>query len=273
MHSAIRLRVLGSGSSGNASLVAAGDTTALVEAGLSARELGKRAQAAGCDPERIAGILVSHEHADHSRGALPFARRHDIPIFCTAGTWRRIRPDDPDGVLWVRLVPSRPLRIGELEVIGFPTPHDAEESVGFRFQHAGASAVLVTDIGHISTETERAIEGASLLLIESNYDEQELHESRYPFSTRRRIASQVGHLSNGALAAYLRRRLPHSVRTVVLAHLSENTNSPELAFRTARQALDAGGRAGVRLLIARRNEPTPEVRSSAPEARRLLAFA
>ncbi len=269
MTSAIRLRVLGSGSSGNANLVTAGSTTVLVEAGLSARELGKRVRAAGTSEDRIAGVLVSHEHADHSRGALPFARRHGIPILCTAGTWNRIRPDAGD-LRWIRLVPSSPRRIGDLSVIGFPVPHDAEEPVGFRFEHGGAIAVVVTDIGHISAEMADAIEDASLLLIESNYDEQELHESRYPFSTRLRIASRVGHLSNGALAAYLRRRLPQSVRTVVLAHLSENTNSPELALRTAREALDAGGRAGVNLLIARRHEPTPEVRSAAPAPR--LAF-
>jgi len=131
--------------------------------------------------------------------------------------------------------------------------------------------VLVTDIGHISRETEAAIEDASLLLIESNYDEQELYESRYPYSTRMRIASRFGHLSNGELAAYFRRRLPDSVRTVVLAHLSENTNSPERAFEVARAALDAGGRSAVHLLVARRDELTPEVRTEVPAPQLAIA--
>jgi len=263
--------VLGSGSAGNASLISAGPTTVIVEDGFSLRESVRRIEAAGCDPEDIAAPLVSHEHGDHCRGALPLAKRRGIPIFCSAGTWSRIRNGAGDEHSWVRLVPSERVRIGDLDVLPFPTPHDAEEPVGFRFEHEDASAVFVTDIGHISRETAVAIKDVSLLLIESNYDEQELYESRYPYSTRLRIASRFGHLSNGQLAAYLRRHLPHSVRTVVLAHLSENTNSPQLAFRTAREALDAGGRSAVSLLIARRDEPTPEVRTGHPVPRLALA--
>ncbi len=256
MMTGVRLRVLGSGSSGNASLVTAGGTTVLVEAGLAGSTIEARIRAAGSDPTEVRAVFVSHEHGDHCRGALPFARRHGTPVVATAGTWRRMGGDD---CAWTRIVPTEPLRIGALTAVCFPTPHDAEEPVGFRFEHRGERAVLVTDIGHVNRETAAAIEDASLLLIESNYDEQELHESPYPFSTRLRIASEYGHLSNGALAAYLRRSLPRSVHTVVLAHLSQNTNSPELALRTAQEALEAAGRFDVRLLVARRGEPTPEV--------------
>ncbi len=259
----IGLRVLGSGSSGNAALVFSGRTLLLVEAGLSGRELGRRIRNAGRSPAEVAAVLVSHEHGDHCRGAVPFATRHGVPIACTRGTWDAI--GGAPGPCWIPLVPGQPREFESLTVHAFPTPHDAAEPVGFRFEtggRAGGGAVVhVTDFGHLSSDVADAIEGATVLLIESNHDEERLFHSRYPPSTRRRIASPEGHLSNGALALYLRRHLPDSVDTVVLAHLSENTNTPELAWRTARSALDAGGRRGVRLLVAERNTLTEEVRT------------
>lgn len=262
----ISLRVLGSGSSGNAALVSSGPTTLLVEAGLSCRELEKRIAAAGRAPSEIAAVLVSHEHGDHSRSAVPFAARHRIPVACTRGTWSFL--DTRNGAEpppWIPLTPGERRRIGTVTVSPFRVPHDAREPIGFRFERGSAVLVHATDFGHISREMEETVEGASVLLIESNYDEQQLHESRYPLAIRRRIASSRGHLSNGALALYLRRGLPESVRTVVLAHLSENTNSPELALRTARAALDAGGRGEVRLLAAERHSLTGEVRARGPD--------
>ena len=258
----ISLRVLGSGSSGNAALVSSGPTTLLVEAGLSCRELEKRIAAAGRTPEEIAAVLVSHEHGDHCRSAITFAVRHRLPVACTPGTWSCLESrNGTEAPPWIELAPDQRRRIGTVTVTPFRTPHDACDPIGFRFERGSAALVHVTDFGHISREMEAAIEGASVLLIESNYDEQQLFESRYPFSIRQRIASTRGHLSNGALALYLRRSLPDSVRTIVLAHLSENTNTPELALRTARAALDAGGRGEVRLLAAERHALTGEVRA------------
>ena len=262
----ISLRVLGSGSSGNASLVSSGPTTLLVEAGLSCRELEKRIAAAGRTPADLAAVLVSHEHGDHCRSALAFAGRHHLPVACTEGTWSRLPArNGTEPPAWIPLVPGEPRRIGTLTVHPFRTPHDALEPIGFRFERGSTALVHVTDFGHLSREIEAAVEGASVLLIESNYDEQQLFESRYPFSIRQRIASTRGHLSNGALALYLRRRLPGTVRTVVLAHLSENTNSRPLAVQTARNALDAGGRAHVRLVVAERHQVTGEVRAEPAE--------
>ena len=258
----ISLRVLGSGSSGNAALVSSGPTTLLVEAGLSRRELEKRIAAAGQTPAEIAAVLVSHEHGDHCRSAVAFAVRHRLPVACTRGTRRCLEARNGTGAPpWIELAPDQKQRIGTVTVTPFRTPHDAADPVGFRFERGSAALVHVTDFGYITREMEEAIKGASVLLIESNYDEQQLFESRYPFAIRQRIASTRGHLSNGALALYLRRNLPDSVKTVVLAHLSENTNSPELALRTARAALDGGGRDEVRLLAARRHALTDEVRA------------
>lgn len=256
----ISLRVLGSGSSGNAALISGGPTTLLVEAGLSCRELEKRIAAAGRTPSDIAAVLVSHEHGDHCRSATTFALRHGIPVACTEGTWNcLISRNGAEIPEWLPLVPRESRRIGTITATPFRTPHDAVDPIGFRFERGSAVLVHTTDFGHLSEEMEDAFEGASVLLIESNYDEQQLFESRYPFAIRQRIASTRGHLSNGALAIYLRRRLPRSVNTVVLAHLSENTNTPELALRTARTALDAGGRREVRLLVARRHDLTEEI--------------
>lgn len=245
-------------------MLRAGRTRLLVEAGFYRKALDARLTQAGLRPEQIGAVLVSHEHGDHARGALAFAAEHKLPIACSRGTWERLTAGRKNRLpRWIRLRPGRPRRIGEVTIIPFPTPHDAAESLGFRFESGSAAAVLVTDLGHLSEPVTDAIAGAQLLLVESNYDEESLWNSRYPAMLRDRIASRRGHLSNGALALYLRRGLPASVRTVVLAHLSENTNTPALAERTARRALEAADRAEVRLVVASRRDPTEPV-STAP---------
>lgn len=265
--SALHLRVLGSGSSGNAALVSGAGTSLLVEAGLSCRDLEGRLRRAGCEPASVDAVLISHEHGDHSRGALRFAARNGAPILATAGTRAGLaRVGKPAGdaaaaVEWIPLRAGEGTAVGALRVLPFRTPHDAREPVGFRIENGEEAVVLVTDFGHLSPEMESAVEGASVLLIESNYDERMLYESRYPFSTRERIASRFGHLSNGALALYLRRRLPPSVETVVLAHLSANTNTPEIARATAENALRAAGRSEVEVRVAARDTLTDPVRT------------
>lgn len=259
---AIHLRALGSGSSGNAALVTGGGSSLLVEAGFSCRELERRLTRAGCEPGSLDAVLVSHEHGDHSRGAFRFAARHDLPLFATDGTWECLLRSARNGASanGEGLLPPRrgrlrvglPGRVGAFTVVPFAIPHDAREPVGFRLEAGPEAVVLVTDFGHISPEMERAIEGASVLLIESNYDERMLYDSRYPFPLRERIASRFGHCSNGALALYLRRRLPRSVTTLLLAHLSENTNTPALALAAAEGALRAAGRPEVEVRVAAR---------------------
>ena len=267
MSSEIRLRVLGSGSSGNASLVTSGTTTLLVEAGFFRKALDARLEGAGVSPPGLTAVVVSHEHGDHGKGALPFTVEHRVPLACSKGTWDRLTRGRSNRLpKWIRLRSGRPRRLGELTVVPFAVPHDAAEPLGFRFEAGDAAAVHVTDLGHLAEPVATAIEGARLLLVESNYDEESLWQSRYPAVLRDRIASRTGHLSNGGLALYLRRRLPASVGTLVLAHLSENTNTPELAERTARAALDAAGRSDVRLVVASRHGPTEEVSTSPPAA-------
>ena len=264
MSPAIHLRALGSGSSGNAALVTGGGSSLLVEAGFSCRELERRLARAGAEPGSLDAVLVSHEHGDHSRGAFRFAARHDLPLFATDGTWERLLRSagngasaNGEGLLPPRrgrLRAGRPAPVGAFTVVPFAIPHDAREPVGFRLEAGPEAVVLVTDFGHISPEMERAIEGASVLLIESNYDERMLYDSRYPFPLRERIASRFGHCSNGALALYLRRRLPRSVTTLLLAHLSENTNTPALALAAAEDALRAAGRPEVEVRVAARRD-------------------
>ena len=264
MSPAIHLRALGSGSSGNAALVTGGGSSLLVEAGFSCRELERRLARAGAEPGSLDAVLVSHEHGDHSRGALRFAARHDLPLFATDGTWERLlrSPGNGASANGEGLLPPRrgrlraglPAAVGAFTVVPFAIPHDAREPVGFRLEAGPEAVVLVTDFGHISPEMERAIEGASVLLIESNYDERMLYDSRYPFPLRERIASRFGHCSNGALALYLRWRLPRSVTTLLLAHLSENTNTPALALAAAEDALRAAGRPEVEVRVAARRD-------------------
>jgi phosphoribosyl 1,2-cyclic phosphodiesterase len=244
----VRFRVLGSGSSGNATLIESGGTRILIDAGLGPRTLAERLEEAGVDPGSIERVLLSHEHADHAGGAAAFSARFGVRIAGTRGTYAAAGLGAATLPGYEVLRPGTLVRFGALEVEVFATPHDAAEPVGFVV--AGAEGVLghVTDLGHVNPALTRAFARCSALLIESNYDPGLLRDGPYPWSIKERILSPRGHLSNEDTARYLR-TLPASCRTVVLAHLSKANNHPELAQMAAEEALSASGRPDVTVVL------------------------
>lgn len=235
-----RLRVvfLGSGSSGNATAVSYGDTTVLVDAGFSAREILRRLEAAGLDASSVRAIVVTHEHGDHIRGVRVVAKRlGDVPVYATPGTRAAASLDsatqDPRD-----LVRGESVQIGELELAAFRTLHDAAEPVGVRFDAPdGESYGHATDTGELTPEALEALAGCRLVGIECNHDIGMLVNGPYPRFLKERILSPRGHLSNAAAATGIAAVAHDGLRAVAALHLSSQNNAPEHARRALAQTL------------------------------------
>ena len=249
--------MLGSGSSGNATLVAAGDTLLLVDAGFSGRDLARRLAALGVEPERVSGVVITHDHGDHTRGMGVFARRHGTPLYMTERTrtaCARLLRGTERVVLYG---PGRPFVVGDVRVEPFLTVHDAADSVGIAVvdECTGLRAGIATDLGRPTAHVRLALSGCDLLILEANHDEVLLHTGPYPARVKQRIASSHGHLSNQAAARFACELLHPRLAGIVLAHLSHECNRPDLAARVVGGALLKAGWRG-HLEVARQDRPT-----------------
>jgi phosphoribosyl 1,2-cyclic phosphodiesterase len=246
----VRFRVLGSGSSGNTTLVECGATSILIDAGLGPRETAERLLSVGVDPASIAAIVLSHEHGDHTRGAASFSNKWGVRLLGSRGTYAAGGFGATEIAGWDVLEPGQPRTYGGLTVTGVPVPHDAAGPVAFVVSGDGVSMGHATDFGHVERALVEAFRPCDTVLIESNYDPAMLRDGPYPWSLKERILSRVGHLSNDDVAGYIARGLGEACRALVLAHLSRKNNHPDLARITAERALRRRGRTEVRLEIA-----------------------
>jgi phosphoribosyl 1,2-cyclic phosphodiesterase len=242
-----RFRVLGSGSSGNATLVEGGGTRILIDAGLGPRELAERLQSAGVDPASLDLVLLSHEHGDHARGAASFSRKWGVRLSGTRGTYAAAGLGATEIAGYDVLAGGATREIGALSVAAVPVAHDAAEPIAFVVSCGGRSLGHATDLGHLGRPFTAAFGSCSALLLESNYDPVLLRDGPYPWSLKERILSPLGHLSNGDVGRYLASGLPEACETVVLAHLSRKNNHPDVALMVAETALERSGRDDVRV--------------------------
>lgn len=253
----MRVSVLGSGSGGNATLLWAGNTRVLVDAGFSAKAIAERLGTLGVAPESIAGIIVTHEHGDHTAGIGVFARRHGTPLYMTdrtrAACEKLLR--GPERV--IRYEPTRPFSVGDIRVEPFLTVHDAADPVGVALvdECTGIRVGIATDLGRPTTQIRHALAACDLLVLEANHDEVLLHASPYPASVKRRISSSHGHLSNQAAARLVTELMHPRLAGVVLAHLSKECNRPDLALDVVDRALKKVGWQG-HLEVALQHRPT-----------------
>jgi len=255
----VRLTPLGSGSRGNSALLEAGRTRLLIDAGLSARALGQRLDAIGVAPDSVDAILLSHEHSDHTRGAERFSRKHGAAVVCSVETLAAMDRSPKHFESWMALPDGAGLEIGDVKVEHFPIPHDAARPVGFRLQAEGLRIGVATDLGHATTLVIERLRGCHMLMIESNHDEQMLRDGPYPWQLKQRVSGRMGHLSNSETAALLREVVVEECGAVVLAHLSEKNNTPELARRCASAALARAGAKRAAMRVASAACPTPAV--------------
>jgi phosphoribosyl 1,2-cyclic phosphodiesterase len=246
----MRFRLLGSGSSGNATLVEAGDTRILLDAGIAARPLAERLESAGVDPASIAAVFLSHEHEDHAAGATAFSRKWGARICGSRGTYaaRGLGAETIAG--YDVALPGVPRHVGALTVLPIAVPHDAAGPLAFVVTTEAAALGHATDVGHLPRGLGEAFRTCDTVLVESNYEERLLLEGSYPWSVKERILGPLGHLSNAQVARYLAQALGHACRLVVLAHVSQQNNDRDLARAAAEEALRARGRTEVRVEVA-----------------------
>lgn len=229
----LRFKSLGSGSSGNATVIQArggtgSPTHLLVDCGLGIRELDKRLGAAGMLAEQIDAIFVTHEHGDHIGCARQLALRERIPVYMSEGTHAALGQPDFDGLLRIAC-DAQPFAVGHLQVRPFTVPHDAREPLQLTCTDGNVRLGLVTDLGHVSSHVVQELSGCATLLLECNHDTEMLQAGPYPYFLKRRVGGDWGHLANEAAAAIAQAVLPHGLRRVVAAHLSEQNNRPDLA--------------------------------------------
>jgi phosphoribosyl 1,2-cyclic phosphodiesterase len=253
----LTVRAIASGSSGNAFAVGTERVSLLLDAGLSARRLMRSLEAAWFAPERIAGVVLTHEHHDHSSGAVALSRELGVPIYATDGTARALRLD-PGEVVPLRA--ERSLQLDDLELTPFPVVHDAAEPVGLMVRHEDRRIALVTDIGSVDECTQRWADEADLLILDSNHDLLKLWGGPYPAALKRRIASPRGHLSNEQAARCIATAAERGrTRWAWLAHLSDTNNTQRAALATVNARLTG---AEVSIEVTRRAQPSLVWRST-----------
>src|SRR5208282_1633781 len=258
----VSLSMLASGSRGNCAIVASARTRILVDAGLSCRETFKRMKAVGDDPQALSAILITHEHSDHVYGLATLAKKLRIPVFMTGAThqaWARAMRDQkgekPQLEKFERFESGHRFQVGDIEVKPFTIPHDAADPVGFSFRVEGTKVSVATDLGYLPVNVRDHLRGSDILVMESNHDVEMLRGGSYPWSVKQRVASNVGHLSNLKLADFFINDYDNNAAFVVLAHLSEKNNHPEIARREAEKALaERGGLFQNRVLLASQAE-------------------
>ncbi|SMO68399.1 MBL fold metallo-hydrolase [Melghirimyces algeriensis] len=239
----MKYSILASGSTGNALYVEAGATRILVDAGLSGKRLEKLLTTIGVDPSTLSSILVTHEHSDHVKGLGVFARRYQLPVYMNEATWANL----PSAVGEIPLkqqhvfATSSCLELADLVVESFPISHDAAEPMSFCFHHQGARLGLVTDTGYINARIVEKVKGCDALVFEANHDVNMLRMGAYPWNVKRRILSDVGHLSNEDAGEALLDILQGRGEDIYLAHLSQDNNLTELAQLTVKNVLEEQG--------------------------------
>ena len=236
----LRLTLLGSGSSGNATLVSAGDTHILVDVGISGRETVRRLAECGLRPEQISAIVVSHEHGDHCRGIAPFVKHLEVPVFITDGAYAAYCASGVpfDERKRQHIESGRPFEVDGVGFSPFAVAHDAADPVAFAIEKDGVRIAIVLDLGYVSNLVVERLKGCDAIVLESNHDLNMLKVGPYPWALKQRVMSRRGHLSNDGVAEYLRSGFDGRARHLILAHLSEKNNLPELALLSARRALE-----------------------------------
>jgi phosphoribosyl 1,2-cyclic phosphodiesterase len=246
------LTMLGSGSAGNAALIATDHCRLLVDGGLSARQLVVRLEQCGVKPEQLDGVLLTHEHGDHVCGLEVLCRKFHVPIYCNSLTAEAIRCGSLGEYRnWRIFRTGSEFAICDITVQTFPVPHDAVEPVGYAF-HAGRCGLgFITDLGYATKMLVERLREVHTLVIETNHDEKLLQACQFrPWPVKQRIMSRHGHLSNAAAASVIEQLLPGKIERVVLGHLSRDCNSPALAEGTVRALLSRMGRDEVEVFCA-----------------------
>lgn len=255
--------MLASGSKGNTALISTDCQRFLVDVGISCRELVKRMQLVGASPEELEGVFLTHEHVDHVKGLVTFAKNYQVPIYASQGTWRAVFSRYPElNRANCRLTGERML-VGDVSINCFATSHDALQPQGYSFswRSANSKCTYVTDTGFVTPQVREAVQGSDVLVLEANHDVEMLKNGSYPYDLKQRILGTRGHLSNATVGQFLL-QLEQLPKQIFLAHLSEQNNLPKLAVDTVSNFLDSKKRLQeTTLFVAQQHQPVAAFRA------------
>lgn len=238
--------VLASGSRGNCCLLRGPQGAVLIDAGINGRQLESRLAELGLGLEAIDAVVLTHEHGDHCAGVPALLRRGKCVFYANSATWRAVEADA--GERWSAWERGTVLELAGMRFDSFPVPHDAADPIGLVIEAGAQRLGVVTDLGYATQVVVDRLRGCSLLVLETNYDPDLLRaDVKRPWSVKQRIANRHGHLSNQAAADLLERAADQALRHLVLFHLSEDCNRPELAEEVMRARLERMGLNGVRI--------------------------
>ena len=244
---ALQIASINSGSNGNCYYVGNGEDAVLIDVGISCREVERRMKERSLDIHKVKAIFISHEHSDHVRGLARLSNKYKLPVFITEKT--ALRGPYLVKHLSQSFCAEQQIVVGSLVVTAFSKKHDADDPHSFIVSHNEVTVGVITDIGTACDQVVRYFQKCHAVFLESNYDEDMLMNGRYPFHLKKRISSEVGHMSNKqALELFINHRPPF-MSHVFLSHLSKENNTPELAAATFEA--HAGG---VSVVIASRYE-------------------
>jgi phosphoribosyl 1,2-cyclic phosphodiesterase len=229
--------ILASGSKGNAIFISSGDTSLLIDAGLSGIEIDRRLRSRGLDPKNLDAILVSHEHSDHIQGVGVLSRRYKLPVYINSKTRRSAVSRLGDLFDFKKFECGSMFTINDLSIHPFSISHDAQDPCGFTINQNGTKIGIATDLGIATSMVKAHLQGCTLLILEANHDEQMLINGPYPWPIKQRIKSRTGHLSNEASKTLLNELQHDGLKHVMLAHLSETNNTPQKAVNEVGKAL------------------------------------
>jgi len=257
----LRICILGSGSSGNSTLISTEKTHILIDLGLSTRRVVSNLVDLGISPEQLSCILISHEHTDHIKGLPTFFKRFATPIYASADTAEVLQFNGSiDRFEFFRS--GQAFEVGNLEIIPFPVSHDAVDPSGFLIRSGGVQIAHATDLGCITEAVRHRMRDSQCLIIESNHDEAMLKIGPYPWPLKQRVMSRLGHLSNRDLADFLQNEFDGTAQHIFLAHLSLKNNHPEIARMSADDALSKRSfvrEDGYKIILTEQNKRSPMI--------------
>lgn len=225
----LEICAIASGSNGNCYYIGNEKNAILIDAGISCKQIVLRMKERDLNPAKVKAVFITHEHGDHMRVVRGVSKKLQIPIYLTAktnnGAYKNLRPDYPKF-----FTPGQEIEIGDFTVFPFLKNHDASEPCSFRVQYKNKNIGVFTDIGEACDNVKLHLQKCDGLFLESNYDEKMLWEGRYPYFLKKRVASDVGHLSNDQAFKLLDEYASGNLKCIFLSHLSKENNSPEKAL-------------------------------------------
>ena len=255
MNERVGLTVLGSGSSGNCTLVHIGDEAVMIDAGFSLKEIRRRLESVGLSKLNVRGILVTHEHDDHVKGLRVCSNYFKAPVFSTAACAETLRQHDQKLGQMIRITPGGRFQLAGFTITPFSIPHDARDPVAYVVYRDTVKIGVATDIGYASSGVEYELRNCNSLLLESNHDIQMLAASSRPWTLKQRILGRTGHLSNETCAELICRIVGATTKNIILGHVSRECNSEDCVRQKGLEALAAIGRNDIHLEIARQDQP------------------